>query len=324
MASSTSSRAAARRTQVLLRHMSLGPELLAGGWAMHRVSKVPKDECLETRSLKGKTLFITGASRGIGLAIALRAAKDGANVTIAAKTADPHPSLPGTIFTAAEEIEALGGQALPVQCDVRSEDSVKQAVNATVSRFGGIDILVNNASAINLSDTESLEMKRYDLMHTINARGTFLCTKMCLPHLKKSDNAHILTLSPPIFNLDSKWFQHHPAYTVSKFGMSMYVLGHSAEFRPFNIAVNALWPRTTIATAAVKNVLGGDKMMNIARQPSIMADAAHCILTRRSEKCTGNFFVDDEVLASEGCVDFSKYKVNPAIPNEQLCPDFFV
>ncbi|EGD83344.1 short-chain dehydrogenase/reductase SDR [Salpingoeca rosetta] len=315
---------AARRASTIARHMSVVPDLLAGGWAMKRIPKVPDDHVLPERSLKGKTLFVTGASRGIGLAIALRAAQDGANVAIAAKTVEPHPALPGTIYTAAEDIEKAGGQALPVQCDIRSEDSVRAAIDATVDKFGGIDILVNNASAINTSDTESVEMKRYDLMHTINERGTFMCTKLCLPHLKKSDNAHVLTLAPPLFNLDEKWFQHHTAYTTSKYGMAMCVLGHSAEFRPFNIGVNALWPRTTIATAALQNVLGGDAMMKIARKPEIMADAAHFILTRRSDKCTGNFFVDDEVLASEGVRDLQKYKVDPTLPDSELCPDFFV
>lgn len=293
-------------------------------WASHSVKLVPKEHLTTPRSLAGKTLFITGASRGIGLAIALRAAKDGANVVVAAKTDTPNPKLPGTIHSAAEEIEKLGGKALAVVCDVRSEESVRAAVESAVAKFGGIDILVNNASAINLADTASVDMKRYDLMHSINTRGTFLCTKICLPYLKKSSNPHVLNLSPPVHNLDAKWFGPHVAYTMAKWGMSMCVLGHSEEFKPLGIAVNALWPRTTIATAAVNNLLGGSPLMQRSRTPEIMGDAAWAILTRKSPTTTGNFFVDDEVLASEGVRDFSKYRVDPALREGDLMPDFFV
>lgn len=270
-------------------------------------------------SLAGKTLFITGASRGIGKAIALKAAADGANIVIAAKTAEPHPRLPGTIYTAAEEIEAAGGQALPVVCDIRHEALVQAAVDAAVERFGGIDILVNNASAINLSGTLALPMKRYDLMHQVNTRGTFLCSKLCIPHLLKSDNPHILNLSPPL-NLDPKWFSGHVAYTMAKYGMSMCVLGMSGEFKG-KIGVNALWPRTAIATAAVKNLLGGEAMMNASRKPEIIADAAWHIFTRDHSECTGHFFIDDEVLAEAGITDFDVYAVKPGNP---LAPDFFL
>ncbi|MCA9524387.1 MAG: NAD(P)-dependent oxidoreductase [Myxococcales bacterium] len=271
-------------------------------------------------TLNGKTLFVTGASRGIGLAIALRAAADGANVTIAAKTTEPHPKLSGTIFTAAEEIETAGGTALPVRVDIQNEDEVQAAIAQTIERFGGIDILVNNASAINLSGTLGLPMKRYDLMHQINTRGTFLCSKLCIPHLKKATNPHILTLSPPL-NLDPKWFRNHVAYTIAKYGMSMCALGMAEEFRSDGIAVNTLWPRTAIATAAVKNLMGGDAAMQRCRTAEIMADAAHAILTKNSRECTGNFFIDDEVLTAEGVTDLSTYAVNP---DEPLFPDFFV
>src|SRR5258706_2751236 len=241
-------------------------------------------------SLRGKTLFITGASRGIGLAIGLRAARDGANVAIIAKTDAPNPKLPGTIHTAAQEIEAAGGKALAIQCDVRLEEQVAAAVAKTVETFGGIDILVNNASAINLSGPEALDMKRYDLMHQINTRGTFLCSKMCVPHLKKAQNPHVLNLSPPL-NMEQRWFAPHVAYTMAKFGMSMCVLGMSGEFKSAGIAFNALLPRTTIATAAIKNLLGGDAAMRGSRHPSIMGDAAHVIFNRPSRDCTGNFFI---------------------------------
>ncbi|HEU4613229.1 MAG TPA: NAD(P)-dependent oxidoreductase [Kofleriaceae bacterium] len=271
-------------------------------------------------SLRGKTLFITGASRGIGLAIALRAAKDGANIAIVAKTAEPNPKLPGTIFTAAKEIEAAGGKALPIACDIRNDDQVAAAVAKTVETFGGIDILVNNASAINLSGTEQLDMKRYDLMHGINTRGTFLCSKLCIPHLKKAQNPHVLNLSPPL-NMETKWFAPHVAYTMAKFGMSMCVLGMAGEYKSAGIAFNALWPRTTIATAAVKNLLGGDAMMRASRKPEIMADAAHVIFNRPARECTGNFFIDDEVLISSGKTDLSEYAVDPT---QKLMPDFFV
>lgn len=268
--------------------------------------------------LSGKTLFITGASRGIGKAIALRAARDGANIIIAAKTAEPHPKLPGTIYTSAQEIQAAGGQALPVICDVRSQDNVEQAVQAGVERFGGIDILVNNASAINLTGTLDLPMKRFDLMHQVNARGTYLCSKVCLPHLLERSNPHILNLSPPL-NMDPKWFKNHTAYTMAKYGMSMCVLGMAAEFKG-RVAVNALWPRTVIATAAVRNLLGGEQMIQASRTPEIMADAAWHILTQPSS-ITGNFFIDDEVLAQAGVTDLDAYAVSPGTP---LVPDFFI
>jgi citronellol/citronellal dehydrogenase len=271
-------------------------------------------------SLRGKTLFITGASRGIGLAIGLRAARDGANVAIAAKTAEPNPKLPGTIYTAAKEIEEAGGKALPIMCDIRFEDQVAAAVAKTVETFGGIDILVNNASAINLTGTEQLDMKRYDLMHGINTRGTFLCSKLCIPHLKKAQNPHVLNLSPPL-NMETKWFAPHVAYTMAKFGMSMCVLGMAGEYKSAGIAFNALWPRTTIATAAVKNLLGGDTMVRASRKPEIMGDAAYVIFNRPARECTGNFFIDDEVLASSGKTDLSEYAVDPT---QKLMPDFFV
>jgi citronellol/citronellal dehydrogenase len=274
-----------------------------------------------TGTLNGKTLFITGASRGIGLAIALKAAKDGANVVIAAKSAEPHPKLEGTIYTAAEEIEAAGGKALPCVVDVRSEEDVKAAVAKAVETFGGIDILVNNASAIALKSTPQTAMSRYDLMHNVNTRGTFLCSKTCLPHLREADNPHILNISPPL-NMEEKWFAPHVAYTMAKFGMSMCVLGMAGEFKPYGIGVNALWPRTAIATAAVKNVLGGDNMMALCRTPEIMADAAHEIFTREAKNCSGNFFVDDEVMESIGVTDLSGYAAVPG--TTQFMPDFFV
>jgi citronellol/citronellal dehydrogenase len=271
-------------------------------------------------SLKGKTLFISGGSRGIGLAIALRAARDGANVIIAAKTAEPHAKLPGTIYSAAEEIEDAGGKALPVICDIREEKQVEAAVAAGVDKFGGIDICINNASAISLTPTLQTKMSRFDLMHQVNTRGTFLVSKTCIPHLLKAENPHILNLSPPL-NFEEKWFAPHVAYTMAKFGMSLCVLGMAGEFRKQGIAVNALWPRTTIATAAVKNLLGGDEMIRCSRKPEIMGDAAHAILTRPSREFTGNFCVDDEVLESIGVTDLSKYAVEPGA---KLFPDFFV
>jgi citronellol/citronellal dehydrogenase len=270
--------------------------------------------------LKGKTLFITGASRGIGKAIALRAAEDGANIVIAAKTAEPHPKLPGTIYTSAKEMEKAGGKALPCIVDIRFEDQVEAAVDKTMARFGGIDILVNNASAIHLADTMSTPMKRYDLMHQINSRGTFLCSQKCIPLLEKADNPHILNLSPPL-NMEAKWFAPHVAYTMAKFGMSMCVLGMAEELKSKGIAVNALWPRTTIATAAVRNLLGGEDMIRGSRKPEIMGDAAHAILTQPSRECTGNFFVDDDVLRAGGTTDFSGYAVDPDV---ELMPDFFI
>jgi citronellol/citronellal dehydrogenase len=271
-------------------------------------------------SLRGKTLFITGGSRGIGLAIAIRAARDGANVAIAAKTAEPHPKLPGTIFTAAKEIEDAGGKALPLQVDIRHEDQVAEAIKKTAETFGGIDIVVNNASAINLTGTEALDMKRYDLMHGINTRGTFVTSKLAIPYLKKAANPHVLNLSPPL-NMEERWFAPHVAYTMAKFGMSMCVLGMSGEFRKDGIAFNALWPRTIIATAAVQNLLGGDAMIKGSRKPEIMGDAAYIIFNRPAKETTGNFFVDEDVMASAGVTDLSSYAVDPS---SKLFPDFFV
>ncbi len=274
-------------------------------------------------SLAGRTLFITGASRGIGRAIALRAARDGANVVIAAKTAEPHPKLPGTIHTTAAEVEKAGGKALPCVVDIRYEAKVQAAVDATIEKFGGIDIVVNNASAISLTDTRTVTMKRFDLMHGVNARGTFLTTKLCLPHLEESDNAHILTISPPL-NMETRWFQGHVAYTMAKFGMSMCVLGWAGEFKSRGIAANALWPKTTIATAAVNNLLGGADLMKRSRTPDIMADTAHWVLTQPSRECTGNFFVDEDICREHlgmGDEDLKKYAVDPT---QELAPDFFV
>ena len=270
--------------------------------------------------LQGKTLFITGGSRGIGQAIAVRAARDGANVVIAAKTAEPHPKLPGTIYTAAEDIEKAGGKALPLVCDIRSEEQVGEAVAAAVKTFGGIDICVNNASAISLTPTTKTPMRRFDLMHQVNTRGTFMVSQACLPHLVKADNPHILNLSPPL-NMEEKWFAPHVAYTMAKYGMSLCVLGMAGEFRQQGIAVNALWPRTAIATAAVQNLLGGDEITRRSRKPEMMADAAHVILTKPSREFTGNFCVDDEVLESIGISDFTSYAVDPSA---ELVPDFFV
>jgi citronellol/citronellal dehydrogenase len=270
-------------------------------------------------SLKGKTLFITGASRGIGLAIGLRAARDGANVAIAAKTSEPNPKLPGTIHTAAAEIDAAGGKGLALLCDIRYEEQVAAAVAKTVETFGGIDILVNNASAISLTSTEHTEMKRFDLMHGINTRGTFMVSKACIPHLKKAANPHILNLSPPL-NMETRWFAPHVAYTMAKFGMSMCVLGMAGEFKG-KIAVNALWPRSTIATAAIKNLLGGDAAMRGSRKPEIMGDAAHAIFMKPAAEFTGKFLIDDEVLKAEGKNDLSEYAVDPTA---DLLPDFFV
>ena len=271
-------------------------------------------------SLSGKTLFITGASRGIGLAIGLRAAKDGANVVVVAKTAEPHPALPGTVYTAVEEIEAAGGKGLACVADIRFEEQVQEAVDLAVKTFGGIDICVNNASAISLTGTLQTSMKRYDLMNQINARGTFLTSKLCLPHLLKAENPHILNLSPPL-NMDAKWFAHNCAYTIAKYGMSMCALGMSEEFREEGVAVNCLWPRTAIATAAVKNLLGGDEAIRASRTVDIMGDAAHAILTRDSRACTGNYFIDDEVMAEEGVTDLSHYAIDPTA---ELMQDFFL
>jgi len=271
-------------------------------------------------SLAGKTLFITGASRGIGLAIALRAARDGANIAIAAKTAEPHKHLPGTIYSAAKEIEAAGGQALPLIVDVRDEASVLAAVDETAQRFGGIDICVNNASAIQLTGTEATDMRRYDLMHQINARGTFLTSKACIPHLKRAANPHVLMISPPL-DMSPRWFGTHVAYTMAKFGMSMCVLGMAEEFRPDGIAFNALWPRTGVATAAIQFALGGDDAMRQCRKPEIMADAAHAIFEKPARAFTGQFLIDDSFLYGEGVRDFEPYRVDPTRP---LMPDFFV
>lgn len=271
-------------------------------------------------NLKGKTLFVSGASRGIGLAIAKRAAEDGANIILAAKTAEAHPKLPGTIYTAADEVIESGGQALPIVCDIRDEEQVRQAVNSGVEEFGGIDICINNASAIQLTNTLQTDMKRYDLMHQINSRGTFLVSKACLPHLLKSDNPHILNLSPPL-DMNPKWFGPHVAYTMAKYGMSLCVLGMAEEFKEQGVAVNALWPRTAIATAAIKNALGGEAIMNISRFPEIMGDAAHVILTKPSKEFTGNFCIDDTILAENGVTDFSVYA---EVPFNELAPDFFV
>lgn len=271
-------------------------------------------------SLKGKTLFITGASRGIGKAIGLRAARDGANIVVAAKTAEPHPKLDGTVYTAVKELEAAGGKALACITDIRFEEQVQAAVDKTVQTFGGIDILVNNASAISLTGTLDTAMKRYDLMHGINTRGTFLTSKVCLPHLLKAANPHILNISPPL-SMTPRWFAHHVAYTMAKYGMSMCVLGMAEEFRGQGVAVNALWPRTAIATAAVHNLLGGDEAIRHCRKPEIMADAAHAILTRSSRECTGNFFIDDDVLRSAGVSNFDQYAVTPGIDLRQ---DIFI
>ena len=271
-------------------------------------------------SLKNKTIFMSGGSRGIGLAIALRAAADGANVVIAAKTADPHPKLPGTIFTAAAEIETAGGRALPVVCDIREEEQVADAVDRAIATFGGIDICINNASAIQLTPTNMTDMKRFDLMHQVNARGTFLVSKSCLPHLKQAQNPHILNLSPPL-DMSPKWFGNHVAYTLAKYGMSMCTLGMAEEFSKSAIAVNSLWPLTAIDTAAVRNLLGGDAMAKMSRKPEIMADAAHSILIRDSKSCTGNFFIDELVLRDSGVTDFARYAHDPEGP---LAADFFV
>jgi citronellol/citronellal dehydrogenase len=276
-----------------------------------------------SRSLNGKTLFVTGASRGIGLAIALRAARDGANIVIAAKTETPHPKLPGTIHTAAAEVEAAGGRALPIAVDIRDEQAVAGAVERAVAHFGGIDVLVNNASAISLTGTAITPIKRFDLMFDVNVRGTFVCSQACLPHLQRSAaqrrGPHVLMLSPPL-SMRSRWFAPHVAYTMSKYGMSMCVLGMSEEFRPFGIAVNALWPRTTIATAALAVLPLAD--VKRTRTPDIVADAAHAILTREPGECTGNFFLDEDVLRAEGVDDFGRYAVTPG--NEDLVPDLFV
>jgi citronellol/citronellal dehydrogenase len=271
-------------------------------------------------TLCGKTLFITGASRGIGLAIALRAARDGANVVVAAKTEQPDPRLPGTIYTAVEEINKVGGRGLATACDIRFEEQVQAAVDRAIAKFGGIDIVVNNASAIQLTGTVDTPMKRYDLMHAVNTRGTFLVSKSCLPHLLKATNPHILNISPPL-NFETRWFAPHLAYSMAKFGMSLCVLGMAGEFRDQGVAVNALWPKTVIATAAVQNLLDGNDVVKRSRKPEIMADAAHLILTRNSRECTGNYFIDEVVLREAGLTDFDQYAV---LPGSELIPDFFI
>ena len=271
-------------------------------------------------SLKGKTLFITGASRGIGLAIALRAAKDGANIVVAAKTVEPHAKLEGTIHTAAAQIEAAGGKALPIMVDIRDEANVIDALAQAAASFGGIDIVVNNASAINLSNTSAIDMKRYDLMQQINQRGTFMVSKYAIPYLEKAANPHILMLSPPL-DMKEKWFAGHVAYSMAKYGMSLVVLGLAGELRPKGIAVNALWPRTTIATAAVKNLLGGDVLMRASRTPEILSDAAHMIFQKPAKEFTGQFLIDDSFMVAEGVRNFDHYRVDPSVT---LAPDFFV
>jgi citronellol/citronellal dehydrogenase len=271
-------------------------------------------------SLAGKTLFITGASRGIGLAIALRAARDGASIAIAAKTATPNPKLAGTIYTAAEDIERAGGKALPLVVDVRDEALVKNALDATAQKFGGIDIVVNNASAISLTGVADTDMKRFDLMHQINARGTFMVSKWAIPYLTKAANPHILMISPPL-DMKEKWFAPHTAYSMAKFGMSMVVLGLAGELRPRGIAVNALWPRSIIATAAIQNLLGGEERMRQARKPEIMADAAHAIFASPARELSGRFLIDDTFLAERGVTDFARYRIDP---REPLAQDFFL
>jgi citronellol/citronellal dehydrogenase len=271
-------------------------------------------------SLKGKTLFITGASRGIGLAIGLRAARDGANVAIAAKTTEPHPKLPGTIYTAAQAIEEAGGKALPLLVDVRDEEAVASAIERTAETFGGIEIVVNNASAISLTSTPQTDMKRFDLMHQVNTRGTYMVSKYAIPHLERAANPHILMLSPPL-DFQEKWFAPHLAYSVAKYGMSLCVLGLAGELRRKGIAVNALWPRSTIATSAIKNLLGGDQIIKASRTPEILADAAAMVFQKPSRSFTGNFLIDDTFLAGEGVTDLSGYRVDPSVP---LAPDFFV
>ncbi|MDB5568954.1 MAG: short-chain dehydrogenase/reductase [Hyphomicrobiales bacterium] len=272
------------------------------------------------QDLRGKTLFITGASRGIGLAIGLRAARDGANVVIAAKTAEPHPKLQGTIYTAAQEIEAAGGKALPVVVDVRDEAQVRAALEQARARFGGVDIVVNNASAIALGDSQRIDMKRFDLMHQVNARGAYMVSSLAAPLLEASANPHVLMLSPPL-DMKEKWFAAHTAYSMAKFGMSLAALGLAGEFRRKGIAVNALWPRTTIATAAVQNLLGGDALMSASRTPEIVADAAHVIFCKPSREFTGQFVIDDTLLAAHGVTDFDRYRVDPS---KALMQDFFV
>jgi len=278
----------------------------------------------DVRPLRGKTLFITGGSRGIGLAIALRAARDGANVAVAAKTTEPHPKLPGTIHTAAAEIEAAGGRALPLAVDIRDEAQVDAAVQRTVETFGGLDILVNNASAISLTDTLHTPMKRYDLMHDVNARGTFLCTQKCVPHLARAANPHVLMISPPL-DMSARWFAPHVAYTIAKYGMSLCVLGMAEEFRGAGIAVNALWPRTIIATAALQAIPTiDDAAKRRTRSPEIVADAAHALLTRPAREFSGNFVLDEDVLRAAGVTDFARYRQAGVASDADLLPDLFL
>jgi citronellol/citronellal dehydrogenase len=277
------------------------------------------ENIMSHQSLKNKTLFISGASRGIGHAIGMRAARDGANIVIAAKTVEPHPKLPGTIYSAAEDIEKAGGRALPLVIDVRDENSIRDAVEKAIEFFGGIDILVNNASAIRLTGTLDTPMRKFDLMHQVCVRGTFACSQACIPHLRNAENPHILNIAPPL-NMEPRWFKNHVAYTMAKYGMSMCVLGMAEELKEDGIAVNALWPKTTIATAAMVLVGGPDSLAQ-CREPAIMADAAHAILTRPSYECTGNFFIDEEVMVEEGCEDLDRYSV---VAGAELLPDFFL
>lgn len=299
------------RLNLISKHLTQHPTY----WVLKNFDQQP---FVKYCSLKNKTILISGASRGIGLAVAKRAAQDGANVAILAKTSDPHPKLEGTIHSAAAEIEKLGGKALAIQCDIRFEDQVKKAVELVVKTFGGIDVLVNNASAISISNTVDTNMKTFDLMHGINTRGSFLLAKTCIPYLLKAENPHILNMSPPL-SMNPKWFSNSLAYTMAKYGMSMCVLGMSEEYKG-QIAVNALWPRTTIATAAVRYVLGGDEMIKRSRKEEIIADAAYIILTSKKD-LTGNFFIDDEVI---GPMDLKKYNIDPSLPIEELMPDGFI
>ncbi len=271
-------------------------------------------------SFQNKTVFITGASRGIGKAIGIRLAKEGANIVIASKSVEENPKLQGTIYSAAKEIEAAGGKALPIQCDIRFEEQIEHAVTKAAEQFGGIDILINNASAISLTPTEQTEPKRFDLMYDINVRGTFFVSKACIPYLKNGSNAHILNLSPPL-NMDIKWLRGHVAYTMSKYNMTMIALGLSAELKKYNIAANTLWPRTTIATAAVQNLLGGDALIKMSRTTDIISNAAYYILSKPSNECTGSTFIDEDVMAAEGITDFNKYSV---VPGGKLYQDLFV
>lgn len=298
---------------------------------MNRISRIGKNLTKKTPvkeikfhcSLKGKTMIISGASRGIGLAIARNAAKDGANIVILAKTDKPHPKLPGTIYTAAKELEKLGAQVLPLKCDIRFEEQVKACVQKAVDRFGGIDIVVNNASAISLTGTEEISMKKYDLMNSVNARGTFLLTKTCLPHLKKSSHAHVVMNSPPLF-MSEQWFYVHPAYSIAKYGMSLCVLGFAGEFRDFGISVNAVWPATAIATSAVKNYLGGDPLMRRSRKDTIVADAVYAVITTKPLEMTGGFYIDEEIIRATGVTDLTKYKFDPEMADEDLMEDYFI